>query len=74
MQVLDKVNVVCIIAVLCVFSGCASQRYVSYYAIKDLIERVSHTSQSKHFESYVTGGEAVGLAKEIPDILHKCNY
>jgi hypothetical protein len=68
MKVRDKVTVVCIIAVLCVFSGCASHRYVVTMPLKTQLREYSML-EIKDFESYVTGGEAEGVAKEIPDML-----
>ena len=68
MKVRDKVNIVCIIVVLCIFSGCASHRYVVTMPLKTQLRNYS-ILEVEDFESYVTGSEAEAVAKEIPDIL-----
>ena len=68
MKVRDKVNVVCAIAILCVFSGCASHRYIVTVPLKTQLREYS-ILEIKDFESYVAGSEAEDVAKEIPDIL-----
>jgi len=56
MKVRDKVNVVCIIAVLCVFSGCASHRYVVTMPLKTQLREYSML-EIEDFVSNVTGSE-----------------
>ena len=68
MKVRDKVNIVCIIVALCIFSGCASHRYVVTMPLKTQLRNYS-ILEVKDFESYITGSEAEAVAKEIPDIL-----
>jgi len=68
MKVRDKVNVVCIIAVLCIFSGCASHRYVVTEPLKAPLRKYN-ILEIKDFASNITGSEAETVAKEIPDIL-----
>ncbi len=68
MKVRDKVNVICIIAVLCVFSGCASHRYAVTIPANTQLRKYS-VLEIKDFASNVSGSEAETVAEQIPDIL-----